>query len=378
MSEKQAFSERLAARARSYFPDLPKEPVRVEMVSSELRRASRLYRFSLHARNERRDVVVKVPLYRGPRGGEIELYARPRPGRPRVAPRTDAHVKAAMEYDALSLIHAHFTALGDARFGTVRPLDFIAERSAIAMDEVKGRRLDQLVGRSSRLHPLPPYRGYDLDVCFRNAGAWLRAYQAMPKDDGVEVRQATRADFVESARQFGRYLADVLGDREFFDRIVADAARIAGQVLPDALPLGLGHGDYAMRNVLVGESHRVTVFDVLARWRAPIYEDVAYFLIDLQSSWPQILSLGLVTSRARLERYEREFLAGYFGDEPIPLREIRLFETLVLLDKWVARMARLRRPRGPVKAVTVRVMVLLMKRSFKKSAARLLEAAEPG
>ena len=59
----------------------------------------------------------------------------------------------------------------------------------------------------------------------------------------------------------------------------------------------------------------------------------------LRTSRANAATQGLLFGRA-IDRIEPEFLAGYFGPEPIPTREIRLFELLLLLDKWSARMIR--------------------------------------
>ena len=89
-----------------------------------------------------------------------------------------------------------------------------------------------------------------------------------------------------------------------------------------------------MRNILIGPSARVTVLDTLAKWRTPIYEDIGYFLTGLKTSYPQILTQGLVFNSRQLDIYEQEFLEGYFGKEPIPYSAVWLYEALALLDKW--------------------------------------------
>jgi hypothetical protein len=48
-----------------------------------------------------------------------------------------------------------------------------------------------------------------------------------------------------------------------------------------------------MRNIMVGPGSRITAFDTGARWRVPVYEDVAYFLVKLESNRLQVFSRGL-------------------------------------------------------------------------------------
>jgi len=153
----------------------------------------------------------------------------------------------------------------------------------------------------------------------------------------LEIDRATlRADFVASIDRFATYLAEAVGDRTFFERARDTVVRAAGTSLPERLPLATNHGDFVPRNILVGESDRVTVFDTRAQWRAPIYEDVARFLVALSASELQMLGQGWLYDRAELARYESEFLRGYFDPDAVPLRAVRLFECQRLLAIWVA------------------------------------------
>jgi aminoglycoside phosphotransferase (APT) family kinase protein len=109
--------------------------------------------------------------------------------------------------------------------------------------------------------------------------------------------------------------------------------------LPEPLPTVVSHGDFAPRNILVDDAGRLAVIDLLARWQAPPYEDLAGFLVSLETSRVNTATRGLVFGRA-VERLEPAFLAGYFGSAPVPRRAIRLYELLLVLDKWSARASR--------------------------------------
>jgi Ser/Thr protein kinase RdoA (MazF antagonist) len=102
------------------------------------------------------------------------------------------------------------------------------------------------------------------------------------------------------------------------------------------LPLGLTHRDFAPHNVLVSPEGRVTVFDTDAQWHAPVYADLAHFLVALKLSSPQICSAGSYLDARTLANYEKEFLRGYFGDTPPPTDAIRLFECVWVLEWWVS------------------------------------------
>ncbi len=71
----------------------------------------------------------------------------------------------------------------------------------------------------------------------------------------------------------------------------------------------------------------------------PIYEDIAYLLVHLETSKIQLLTQGLVTNAKTIGDFKKEFLIGYFGDVDVPETEVDLFQVQLLLDSWSARAA---------------------------------------
>jgi len=98
--------------------------------------------------------------------------------------------------------------------------------------------------------------------------------------------------------------------------------------------------------MLVGEQNRVTVFDTLARWRAPIYEDLCQFLLGLKLSGMQASLQGWWHPQSVLRQYERYFLEEYFRDQSIPWKTIRYFECTLLLERWAAIVFRAKEAKG--------------------------------
>jgi aminoglycoside phosphotransferase (APT) family kinase protein len=113
---------------------------------------------------------------------------------------------------------------------------------------------------------------------------------------------------------------------------VADVIRQrATKLLPTKLPLGLVHGDFAPRNIFIGAGSHVTVIDSLGQYRAPIYEDLAYLLVELLSGATRLRHRGLPRSTAELASMRAELLSGYgIADDVI----LSIFELRALLDKW--------------------------------------------
>jgi hypothetical protein len=152
-------------------------------------------------------------------------------------------------------------------------------------------------------------------------------------------------EVLEAVERFSAHLAAAGYEARFFRELPARLAP-AASLLPPRLPLGLSHNDFAPRNILLAADGRMTVFDTQGRWRAPIYEDLAYFLIAIQASGLQVLTGGALYDRPLLARCESAFLAGYFEDEEVPLLSLRLFACLLLLERLSALVTRHQTARG--------------------------------
>jgi aminoglycoside phosphotransferase (APT) family kinase protein len=363
-----ALALHLHEHAPRYFADFAQAEVHIKLVSEERRRQSTLYRFELSTEGARRSVLVKVPLSASITRDEHASGDSPLRKRPRLTSGQAHERNFRLEYEALSAIHNYFSSLNDPRFGTIRVLDCLPDHGAIVMEEVKDPSLRQFFMKASRLRFSPA--SIELDTMFRNAGAWLRAYDALKKED-AEIHHDKRADFIESIIAFTDFLASILSDEKSFKHIASKTVANALDELPESLPLGLRHGDFAMRNILIGPNNRVTVLDTMAAWLSPIYHDIAYFLTDIKTNQAQVLSQGLAFSPDDLVRYEQEFLVGYFRQEPIPLRAIQLYEIQAILNKWSSIVSSMDRGIGRY-PVTRTVRLALTNRFFHKSLDQLL------
>ncbi|NUO79809.1 aminoglycoside phosphotransferase family protein [candidate division KSB1 bacterium] len=358
----RALHEHLQKHAIKYYSDFGSAPVTVQLVNTSLHRSSTLYHFNLNGDARQRRVVVKTP----------PLANAPE----QISAITEPADKFRIEYEALASIYEYFNTLQDARFAAIRPLDFIANQLGIVMEEVDEPSLRWLFAKASRLQPWAnPGNLYE---CFRNAGAWLRAFHALPRRAQAVERDAHAQDYFFAIEKFTAFLAETVREKEFFEGLAHTASRIARGILPERLPLGITHGDYALRNLLIGPRQRVRAIDTQAKWLMPIYEDLAYFLVGLITTWPQVLSQGLAFGNEALQRFEQEFLAGYFEREPIPWETIRLFKIKILLLKWSANVHRMQKPDSGLHSRVTTVRRKLLQRFYRKCMLALLNPPPRG
>ncbi len=361
-TQETIFAQHLYDNAADYFPDLLTQEVLVDLANKWIRNNSELYRFKISGGITEHFVYVKVPSLRG---------ASRAIKRPYLIPETTSDQKFQLHYTTLELIQQHFEQLGDQRFGTVRMLDSLPEHDAFIMQEASGEIMRRLLNRASRSSfATAPQQ---LEKAFNNAGVWLRIFhQEMSPPNNIEIIHDQRSDYVAAIRMFTEYLSGALDDQKIFHQIDSNIEGIAERVLPEQLPLGSRFGDFGLTNILVEADGRVTGIDTMAKWRAPIYEDIAWFLTALKAYNMQSYSQGLAFSPKKIKLLEQQFLTGYFAKDPIPTAEIRLFEILRLLERWSAKVSRNQSMSGPVGSVRS----FLVNRFFRKTIGNLLKACE--
>ena len=349
-------------RACDYYPRFGRADVRAELINNWPHNNSHLYRFELTADVpawrlvRQRRLFVKVPTACG---------ATKSGDRPYLIPETDPAIKFGLYSKALKAIRENFERVNDPRYGSVRILELLPDSDAIVMDEVPGETIRRVLTKGSRLR----FGGgvIHLEQAFDNIGGWLRLYHAIHDVDG-EVINDQREEFIRNIRRFTDFLGRNVGDRPFFRRLAEDVATHANALMPEELPLGLRFGEFGLTNILVEPDARVTAIGTLARWRAPIYEDIACFLTGLKAYNLQVFTQGLAFKRREIVKLEQAFLSGYFKRDAIPASEIQLFEILRLLERWSALAVRNKRR----SAVAGKLGSALANRFFRKKISDVL------
>jgi hypothetical protein len=360
----RAVARRLQQEGAAWFPGVSARPaVRLRLISRRPRALLYAARVGSHPAPL---VLAKVRLER--QGTEtLDL-----PRRPHLAPApAPVDEQTAREFAGLRAIHERFGTGADSRFGAVRPLAHLRSEHTILMEYLDAPTLRDRLAAQSRLS-LPGQREPRATQSpWSSAGAWLRRYHDDVRVPDLTPRQAARDEVVERFDAYGHFLGERLG-RGVGD-LTRRAARLAEEVLPERLPVAVGHGDFAPRNAFVEQSGRVTVFDPMPRWSVPVYEDLGRFLVGIRLLGGRLHTHGAAYSRRRVEEHELDVISGYWADEPAPGPQLRCYELLVLLDKWSALLGA---PAGGRGSGLRGRSVLLATGFVQDEARRLLDLAE--
>lgn len=334
-SDVHGFRLHLLENAQRYFSDFT-SGVQVDLTCAKWRKLSVMLEFELSDASQRRTVLVKTHRARRDenRLAQTSVHATEFLDHPRLAPWISLSACAQMEYDALKMIEAHFERLNDDRFACVRALDVLADRTAVITEKLSMLSLRDLFVRRQGFATSIGHVKSVLQA-FHNSGSWLRELHKMPPLTHARIRHTTRADFVASVCDFADFLTQTHGNKSFFKAIADLVKNRAVRSLPAQLPIGQIHGDFGARNVLADATGRVAGFDTRARCRAPIYEDIGYFLVMLHTDSPRLHGMPAGRSAQLVKSAQAEFLTGYFGNNNALPEGIHLFEIQALLKKWV-------------------------------------------
>jgi hypothetical protein len=248
--------------------------------------------------------------------------------------------------------------------GVVRPLLLMPDLAGLVMSFVEAPTLRSVVLDLSRLRRS---RGSleDARAGCTLAGRWLRTFQDNSAASDRPARQGTRTDVVDRLEAYGEFLGTTV-----WRRLAAQGAELVTELLPPELPLSLGHGDFAPRNMLL-RGGCLTVLDPLPRWLVPAYDDLCRFLVGLRLIGEQVHTHGLAFGSDTLDALEDATLAAYLGSaaDRAPLRAYQL---LILMDKWSAMLDN---PRRDVPGRLARRSAALADHRVRAEAARLLDLA---
>ncbi len=241
--------------------------------------------------------------------------------RPRLGLQSDFDRKHEFEGAALKALNVSVEVLGRPDFEAVEVLDTLAD--GLVMTALPGRSLGSMIRQRHGL-------GAANDV--RRAGALLAVFHDVALE--LPATRSTASDVVDAFDRYRQFIGRSL--QALDGRIDALVERVSTDLEDRPPRLGLGHGDFAPRNVLVGDG-RVGLIDPLGCQRCPIEEDLAFFALELRRG-VLVPWVGPISDRMS-DRLEQALLDGY-GRERIDPFRYEVLSALVALDALAADAVR--------------------------------------
>jgi len=306
------------------------QAVDIEITGSITRSTSRLWFANLVCGPQQVAIVAKCGV-----SGQTTPHRR----LPRLTPMCSLPQMIPRQALALQAIDREFSNLANPCFAVIRVLLQNDDRRVLIMNRDPGTELLHYLNTTAL--PTGAAARKDLPSYSRMAGEWLRLFHdRVPLEPGVRVYNQA-SELLEQATSW-------LGTLEMVDhvwraRVENRIAECAGKL--NGLPRTTLHGDYWPGNILANNG-RIAIIDVLGWAEGPCWLDIAYFLLHLRATDKQVWLHNAAWSDRLLTQAEHEFLAGYFGAEPVDPHAKAFFMTLALLAKWSRRVETLQESSG--------------------------------
>ena len=215
------------------------------------------------------------------------------------------------EYDNLRAMYTRLGPAGPLR--VARPLDYYQDVNALLTEHVGGERFSRQVLAGATLAP-GPAAWERLCATAKRCGAWLRVFHEITATGDGDPFDTEVCDAI--AQQLG-WLRE-LGLTPGAAGLAAEALRVLRGGEPRLrVAIARRHGDFSPANVhVLGEA--ICVFDLSYASHAAVFDDLAHFLVtlDTMNPYPRYWKF----SRRTVKRLREPFLAGYFADRAGALR----------------------------------------------------------
>ena len=352
--------------------DLDEEPgqFRLSVASVERRGRTNLISLTVHVADRTIPLILKQLAAGMEAPTAPNAVGRRGEPRPRLAVPCSLADRYRLEQAALVATEHHIRALADPRLTAVHVVGYLPADVGIVTTRLDAHHLRDPIRRA--ITRRPRRRSGEVDevlAATERAGAWLRAYHSMQTPDAAQ-RHASPASIAGWVSEVSTFLGQNLDEAAYFSAL---AARIDDRIrtdLPEPIPLALAHGDFAPRNVLVGRDGRVAAVDMAGAIRAPIYEDLAYYVSSIRTSMASVLAGPVLLDHSVIAGIEQALMAGYFGSETPHWKACRLYQVLLTLDKWWGSPPRLASTVGG--RIVDRVATPIAERALRAEVDRLL------
>jgi Ser/Thr protein kinase RdoA (MazF antagonist) len=307
--------QRVTEKAGEYFPGVDREKLETECRPFSERSTYPLYLCRLNRAGGT-----------GPVAGAVVKFAPVHPD----------NNEGLTEFEHLKLLHDK---LGDdGALRVPRPLDFYGDVNALVTEEVKGERFSRILLRDTGYFTSGDRR-QTLHLTIDRCGQWLARFHELT---GCGKANAFDTPFREGLNHRIRILKRFgfpVGTEKRISDTVSALEEYGSRV---HAPFADLHGDFGPQNVHVGDNW-ICVFDLSYARQAPVFDDITYFLVTLETVNP--FPRQPFFKRRSAMALRAPFLQGYFGVGPID-RKTSIFLEGYYLKALLYRCVKQRRNVG--------------------------------
>lgn len=255
------------------------------------------------------DYVVKGRLFKGPSSNPIFLFAICESYSKiakelfvKLAPVFPENNEGLTEFKLLSRLTTRLK--GNLR--VVRPLDFYEDINALLTEKIDGQNLKRVLLQNNSYFSSQGAKDrvfYYIMLCAK----WLRELHNL---EGGGVEQLFSAENIINKSNLDKFIVSLNLPKHQRTNVISAIDNLFSHCKRIKLPITIFHGDFGPGNIIVnGDS--IYVLDLSYNGKAPIYFDIGYFLVSMDTINP--FPQQIFYRYSALEELKTIFLREYFG-----------------------------------------------------------------
>jgi hypothetical protein len=241
-----------------------------------------------------------------------------------------------LEYQALSLLYEHLGENKIEGITAVRPLAYFSDTDALVLEYIPGCDLLALVRGAGRLWAKQSVVRASANAAYR-AGRLLSAIHHIQQGCYPRKESFNGEGYHQRLQEKSETLLSMVSGEHVRKRLllVKSAVHELVPALQENTIVSYLHRDFNPDNLVQLPDGRVYTIDTTLHQVGPVEEDIANFLVGLDTLKQNLLGGSLVIRSSTLDAVKQSFLDGYCAYGQFSPRILLLLRLLALMQRWI-------------------------------------------
>ncbi len=314
----------------SWYPEFSSGRVRAVLVQTKDFRWSRHFVFEIVRDGENQAIFLLVKCIR----------ATDSTGRVQEAARPDNNAQV-LEYEALQTLYNNFGMRESTDLTAARPLALWRDIDALVLEYVSGRDLLAII-----FDAIKPWSGVAVQrralEATRRGGRLVASFHSITRGSYPSSVEFNAEDYAQRLQERTAALVEYIhvpGVRRRLFKTQGAVGKIAERIQED-VQISFLHRDLNPDNIVETPDGRVFTVDTTLHEIGAIEEDLAKFLVHLDTLKKRLLMGPFAIRASRTAEIKGAFLSGYASVGCYSPRVLAMFKLLAFVQRWIDRMSR--------------------------------------
>ncbi|MCL4295419.1 MAG: phosphotransferase [Anaerolineae bacterium] len=241
-----------------------------------------------------------------------------------------------LEYQALSLLYQHFGENKIEGITAVRSLAYFSDTDTLVLEYVPGSDLLAIVRRAGRPWTKQSVVQTSAKAAYR-AGRLLSGIHQIEQGCYPKKETFNGEEYYQRLQEKSETLLSLVSEEFSRKRLllVKQAVQELAPMLQEKTIVSHLHRDLNLDNFVQLPDGRVYTIDTTLYQVGSVEEDIAYFLVGLDTLKQRVLAGDLAIRSSTIDALKQSFLDGYCANGHFSSRILLLFSLLELMQRWI-------------------------------------------